>query len=940
MPTYAAGAAAVTSALMSKGLEGHESMVATTAMAAGAMAHGVGALTPGDIDKDALTARVLSPDMLEGGHLEALPLHADALSELSGNGALLYNAQVASHPLWQNKAQAQVHGLNGHAQSTEYRLEQTELQENEGAAFIGGTSISGSALLSTMPSTGSATNVGAPRNEFLGHDFPDLDGPDHDMSGKDMPGYAFSSNASSGNDSSAKTSSSNISSSKAVSNHAQIVANLAFGQGTSPAQANYLARSTMGSHYGEVRDYRNHYDKLYDMQGEGQPRPGSFNYAHLEQAPVGLAASAAAASAAARAAASATTAFPGAGTAVSQDTAEVRTGITALSGSAASSSSVATASSSAIASSWDTTASIRNTSRASHASHNTSAVPRGDDAPAASSFTANAGFTAASNSTATFQNAASSQHTASSTASSSASASAGASSRTATDSSTGVKIKGLLPAFKLSWRTIGKVLLKNDQLLVVFLSTIMLYTAFGIFLGASISIFIENHILNNPLLYAIVLVSCLLQLLAMVSFEPLVRYTSRAFVFNLGVYLIVLGALVLLFVQEDMRFIFPIVTVSACFSSIGLGLTKVALTSMTIDTVDYGDFKLSVRTDGLIFSLRAMAHRIGETIALFFYGGALLTAYVFDSRHAIGLPFSINWAIFMVVILSLVTIFIYYNFYKLNGAFYRNILNNLQYLRQNQKAAHETHTPNRFMLRYSLDESTMIIKLKAQSQDELIRALVQKLSEVNAITSEHDYMCDLNARLNVGPCGVAEGIALPHAKSSAVRRATVVVATLDTPLDLGALDGRKCNLIFLLASPDDPQTHLNLLARLSLLLNEPGFADKLRASGSSTELFERLIQCEKHIVTDIGRKAKNSHNLGSLAPLPDNQTNMNPDSIYNMPSTYSANHASSTYSVQTVYSVPNSSHAQRPYQSATNYSAFNHYSASESYPGKDYSELS
>ena len=76
----------------------------------------------------------------------------------------------------------------------------------------------------------------------------------------------------------------------------------------------------------------------------------------------------------------------------------------------------------------------------------------------------------------------------------------------------------------------------------------------------------------------------------------------------------------------------------------------------------------------------------------------------------------------------------------------------------------------------------------------------------------------------------------------------MVVATLDTPIDLGSLDGRKSDLIFLLASPDDGETHLKLLGRLSLLLNEPGFADKLRDCGSTTEIFERLVQCEKHVV--------------------------------------------------------------------------------------------
>lgn len=401
----------------------------------------------------------------------------------------------------------------------------------------------------------------------------------------------------------------------------------------------------------------------------------------------------------------------------------------------------------------------------------------------------------------------------------------------------------------LNLRSTLQVLTKNDQLLVVFLSSILLYTIYGLIMGGYFSLFIEKQQLFSPSIYAIMVTGLLTHLGAISSFELLVRRTSRSAVFNISLLLMLLGFILILFVQNsnNNELFLPILVVSYILSSAGIGFSKVAITSMTIDTVDYGEFKLSVRTDGLIFALRNVAHNLGELIVFFYYSSAVFVIFSQVPR-TFGLSFNLNLAVILVIILLLLCGLIYMHLYKLNGAFYRNVLNNLQFLKQNQHWHSHNPTTNRFMLRYALDESAMIIKLKAKNVDELMRAMVQKLSEVNAITSEHDYMVDLQKRLRQGACGIAEGIALPHAKSSAVRRATVVVATLDTPMDLGALDDRKCDLIFLLASPDDGFTHLNLLGRLSLLLNEPNFADKLRTSGSPTELFERLVQCEKHLV--------------------------------------------------------------------------------------------
>ena len=79
-----------------------------------------------------------------------------------------------------------------------------------------------------------------------------------------------------------------------------------------------------------------------------------------------------------------------------------------------------------------------------------------------------------------------------------------------------------------------------------------------------------------------------------------------------------------------------------------------------------------------------------------------------------------------------------------------------------------------------------------------------------------------------------------------MKRPAIAIAVLEKPLDLGSFDGKKCDLIFLIASPDDGQTHLNLLGRLSLVLNEQGFADSLRHAGTAREVVTRIARYAQH----------------------------------------------------------------------------------------------
>lgn len=417
------------------------------------------------------------------------------------------------------------------------------------------------------------------------------------------------------------------------------------------------------------------------------------------------------------------------------------------------------------------------------------------------------------------------------------------------NSATNNSIEPIIPRLKLN--TLLHGFLKNDQLMIMFLIAVLQYGNFSLMSSMLSYFFIDNQSLNSLFIALFLVVGNSAQLISMLSFPRLAIGARRIRVFiNASIWTGVSFILYSLVQHIDGSLALWVMGFLYMILNICMGLSKVAMTTMVADTVDYGEFKLSLRTDAIVFAYFTSAYRLGTLLSFLIFFADNAYVKLFETVEDF-VPLEIETAFETILILLMLAaaLMLYKYGYKLNGAFYRNILNNLQFLRQNQRSYEANHiVKQHFMLRYSLDVNAMLIKLKAKNESELIQAMVQKLSEVNAITSEHDYMCDLQNRLSVGPCGIAEGIAIPHAKSSAVKRATVVVATLDSPIDLGALDEQKCDLIFLLASPDDGVTHMNLLGRLSLLLNEPGFADRLRTSGSPTELFERLIKCEKNIV--------------------------------------------------------------------------------------------
>ena len=124
----------------------------------------------------------------------------------------------------------------------------------------------------------------------------------------------------------------------------------------------------------------------------------------------------------------------------------------------------------------------------------------------------------------------------------------------------------------------------------------------------------------------------------------------------------------------------------------------------------------------------------------------------------------------------------------------------------------------------------------ATSKSDAIDQLIDLMVGQGNVTDRAAYRKAVDAREAIDTTAVGEGIAIPHAKTSAVSAPGLVAMTVPGGVDYDAPDGRPADLLFLIAAPDtEANVHLEVLARLSALLMDADFCTKLRAAQTPEE---------------------------------------------------------------------------------------------------------
>jgi PTS system fructose-specific IIC component len=145
-----------------------------------------------------------------------------------------------------------------------------------------------------------------------------------------------------------------------------------------------------------------------------------------------------------------------------------------------------------------------------------------------------------------------------------------------------------------------------------------------------------------------------------------------------------------------------------------------------------------------------------------------------------------------------------------------------------------------------------LLKANAISLNESVatkEAAIDKLISLHEsagnLTDAAAYRQAIEAREAQGTTAIGEGIAVPHAKSDSVKVPALSAITVPDGIDYNAPDGKKSDLLFMIAAPLDGDVHLEILSRLMVMLMEPEFCNKLRGAKSSKEFLEIIDAKER-----------------------------------------------------------------------------------------------
>jgi PTS system fructose-specific IIC component len=120
----------------------------------------------------------------------------------------------------------------------------------------------------------------------------------------------------------------------------------------------------------------------------------------------------------------------------------------------------------------------------------------------------------------------------------------------------------------------------------------------------------------------------------------------------------------------------------------------------------------------------------------------------------------------------------------------------------------------------------------------VIRSLAARVVAQGRATDAEALFADAWAREEKDETGLPGGIAIPHAKSSAVTTPSLAFARLKPGVDFGAPDG-PADLVFLIAAPADAaEAHLAVLSKLARSLMQDDFTSGLRAATSDEEVVD------------------------------------------------------------------------------------------------------
>jgi len=142
-----------------------------------------------------------------------------------------------------------------------------------------------------------------------------------------------------------------------------------------------------------------------------------------------------------------------------------------------------------------------------------------------------------------------------------------------------------------------------------------------------------------------------------------------------------------------------------------------------------------------------------------------------------------------------------------------------------------------------LQKEAILEDLVSTDKKGILEELVAPVAKV-ANVSEDGLVKVLLERERLGSTGIGGGVGIPHGKLKNIENIVLGFGLSRNGVDFESMDGKPTHVFFLLVTPENSTgLHLKMLARISRLLKDESFKERLISASSQEEILS-IIQEE------------------------------------------------------------------------------------------------
>lgn len=169
-----------------------------------------------------------------------------------------------------------------------------------------------------------------------------------------------------------------------------------------------------------------------------------------------------------------------------------------------------------------------------------------------------------------------------------------------------------------------------------------------------------------------------------------------------------------------------------------------------------------------------------------------------------------------------------------------------------------------------LKKESISLNRELSSKSEAIDALIDLQEKAGNLNDKEEYKKGILAREEQGSTAIGNGIAIPHAKTSAVAHPGLSAVTAPSGVDYNALDGKPSNLLFMIAAPEDGDLHLEVLSRLMTMLMDETFRNELLSAKTADEFISVIDrkEAEKYPEHPVPAAKKEGYRILAVTACP------------------------------------------------------------------------